>query len=91
MDDCKTSRLFGVFFEENNRGIGAIRGEFGDFSQGVLVSISMGGTGNVDSIWEEGAEKIGFGVKGRVYGGCKQNLWDWWRGVGEERGEFESE
>ena len=41
----------------------AVCGEFGDFAQGELVSVAVGGAGNVGGVWEEGAEEVGFFVE----------------------------
>ncbi len=45
-----------VFFQEYYGCIRTVCGEFGDFAQGELMSVAVGGTGDVGGVWEEGAE-----------------------------------
>lgn len=89
MDDRKTSGNLLVFFEENYARIIACSGELCYFSKGILVSVPVGGAGNVYSIWEEGCKKIGFSVKSRIERSGEEDFGFRWRSVGEESREFE--
>ena len=64
MDNGEACGSLRVFFEEDDRGVGAVCGELGDFSQREFVAIAVGGPGDVGAIWKEGAEELGFGVEG---------------------------
>lgn len=52
------------------------------------MSVAVGGAGDVGGVGEEGAEKGGFFVEGRVERGCEQDLGYWRWFVREECGEF---
>lgn len=47
------------------------------------MSVSMGRSRDIDGVWEEGAEEIGFTVKSGVYGCSEEDFGHWWRRVGE--------
>ena len=62
MDDRKTSGLFGILFEENYGGVVSICCEFGNFPEGELMAVAVGGSRNVSAVWEEGGEEVCFAM-----------------------------
>lgn len=66
MHESEAGGLFLVFLKDEEGGVGAIRGEGGDFAEGVLMAAAVGGARDVDAVGKEGGEEVGFGVEGGV-------------------------
>jgi hypothetical protein len=91
MHYSKTSRFLGVLLEENNSCVLSVGGVLADLSEGVLVTVSMGGPRDVGAVGEELAKNIGLLVQSRVDRCGDKDLglrrWE----IGEERWELEGE
>lgn len=64
MDYCHSCRPFQILFQYYNGCVIPIRGERGDFLNGEFVAIVVGGSGDIDGVWEEGGEELAFVVEG---------------------------
>ena len=83
MDNRQARGFFGVFLEEDHGSVVSIRCEFGDLSQGELVSVAVGGAWDVNGVWKERAEELGLVVQSRVQGCGQEDFGNWWWLVGE--------
>ena len=62
MHDVEAVGFLGVFVEDEQGGVVASGGEGGDFADGELVRVAVGGAGDVGAGREEGGEEAGLGV-----------------------------
>lgn len=74
MHKCQAGGFFLVLLEDEEGGVGAVRGEGGDFADGVFVRMVVGGTWDIDAVGEEGGEEVGLGVEIGVEGGRDESF-----------------